>query len=62
LIWGYNAREEEDFRLYGLENASFKQRTIRRLKDETTNYTNRHESGLSLQPKRQPKWAPDLGS
>jgi hypothetical protein len=31
LIWGYNAREQEEFRLYGLENASFKERTIRLL-------------------------------
>ena len=36
LIWGYNAREEEDFRLYGLQNASFKERTIRVLKDQAT--------------------------
>jgi hypothetical protein len=34
LIWGYNAREQEDFRLYGLENASFKERTIRLLTEE----------------------------
>jgi hypothetical protein len=34
LIWGYNAREEEDFRLYGLEDASFKERTIRLLTTE----------------------------
>lgn len=34
LIWGYNAREEEDFRLYGLDNASFKERTIRLLTGE----------------------------
>lgn len=32
LIWGYNAREQEDFRCYGLKNASFKQRSIRILK------------------------------
>jgi hypothetical protein len=31
LIWGYNAREQEDFRLYGLYNASFQERTIRLL-------------------------------
>jgi len=31
LIWGYNAREEEEFRLYGLENATFKERTLRLL-------------------------------
>jgi hypothetical protein len=34
LIWGYNAREEEDFRLYGLDNASFKERSIRLLTGE----------------------------
>jgi uncharacterized protein (DUF1778 family) len=31
LIWGYTAREEEDCRVYGLEDASFKERTIRLL-------------------------------
>jgi len=34
LIWGYNARDEEDFRVYGLENATFQERTIRLLKHE----------------------------
>jgi hypothetical protein len=31
LIWGYTAREEEDFRLYGLRNAAFHQQPIRLL-------------------------------
>jgi hypothetical protein len=31
LIWGYTAREEEDFRLYGLQNAAFHQQPIRLL-------------------------------
>ncbi len=34
LIWGYNAREEEDFRLYGLHNATFSNRTLRLLRQE----------------------------
>ncbi len=34
LIWGYNAREEEDFRVYGLENASLKERTIQLLTED----------------------------
>ena len=36
LIWGYNAREQEEFRLYGIENALFKERTIRLLKAKVT--------------------------
>lgn len=36
LIWGYNAREQEDFRCYGLKNASFNQRSIRILKEAIT--------------------------
>lgn len=34
LIWGYNAREEEDFRVYGLENAVLKERTIQILTED----------------------------
>lgn len=34
LIWGYNAREEEDFRCYGLRNASFAERSIRILNED----------------------------
>lgn len=31
-IWGFNAREEEDWRVYGLSDATLQPRTIRRLK------------------------------
>jgi hypothetical protein len=33
LVWGHNAREQEDWRLYGLANATLTPRTIRLLKE-----------------------------
>lgn len=32
LIWGWNAREEEEWRMYGLDNATLAPRTVRLLK------------------------------
>ena len=32
LVWGHNAREHEDWRLYGLAGGTLKPRTIRRLR------------------------------
>jgi hypothetical protein len=32
LIWGWNARDEEEWRMYGLQNASLSPRTVRLLK------------------------------
>ena len=31
LIWGFNARSEEEWRMYGLDNASLQPRTVRTL-------------------------------
>jgi hypothetical protein len=32
LVWGYNAREQEDWRMYEVADGTFSQRGIRRLK------------------------------